>query len=116
MASCCEDSITGSLHNDGINISAPRGAAVRAAEDGVVAYAGNELGGYGNLVLVRHAGGWTSAYAHNEKLLVSRGNTVRRGQVIALVGSSGNVTTPQTHFELRRGARAVDPLKSLAAN
>ncbi len=106
----------GGLHNDGINISAPRGAAVRAAEDGVVAYAGNELGGYGNLVLVRHAGGWTSAYAHNEKLLVSRGNTVRRGQVIALVGSSGNVTTPQTHFELRRGARAVDPLKSLASN
>ncbi len=104
------------LHNDGINIAAPRGAAVRAAEDGVVAYAGNELRGYGNLLLVRHAGGWTTAYAHNQKLLVRRGDAVRRGQVIARVGSSGNVATPQTHFELRRGTRAVDPVKSLASN
>ena len=104
------------LHNDGINIAAPRGAAVRAAEDGVVAYAGNELRGYGNLLLVRHAGDWTTAYAHNQRLLVRRGDAVRRGQVIARVGSSGNVATPQTHFELRRGARAVDPVKSLASN
>ncbi len=104
------------LHNDGINIAAPRGAAVRAAEDGVVAYAGNELRGYGNLLLVRHAGGWTTAYAHNQRLLVRRGDAVRRGQVIARVGSSGNVATPQTHFELRRGTRAVDPVKSLALN
>ena len=104
------------LHNDGINIAAPRGAAVRAAGDGVVAYAGNELRGYGNLLLVRHAGGWTTAYAHNQRLLVRRGDAVRRGQVIARVGSSGNVATPQSHFELRRGARAVDPVKSLASN
>ncbi|MFQ5784828.1 MAG: peptidoglycan DD-metalloendopeptidase family protein [Alphaproteobacteria bacterium] len=104
------------LHNDGINISAPRGAAVRAAAAGVVSYAGNELGGYGNLLLIRHAGGWTTAYAHNETLLVRRGDTVRRGQIIARVGSSGGVSAPQAHFELRRGSRAVDPLKHLAWN
>ena len=101
------------LHNDGINIAAPRGAPVRAADDGVVAYAGNELRGYGNLLLLRHAGGWTTAYAHNERMLVRRGDAVRRGQVIAHVGSSGSVTTPQSHFELRRGARAIDPIGSL---
>ncbi len=104
------------LHNDGINIAAPRGAAVRAAEAGVVVYAGNELRGYGNLVLIRHSGGWTTAYAHNERLLGSRGEHVRRGQTIARVGDSGNVATPQAHFELRRGIRAVDPLKHLARN
>jgi murein DD-endopeptidase MepM/ murein hydrolase activator NlpD len=106
----------GGLHNDGINIAAPRGTAVRAAEDGVVAYAGNELRGYGNLLLVRHTGSWTTAYAHNEKLLVRRGDKVRRGQVIAQVGSSGSVTTPQSHFELRQGARAIDPVADLSRN
>ena len=106
----------GGLHNDGINIVAPRGSDVRAAENGVVAYTGNELRGYGNLVLIRHAGGWMSAYAHNETLLVSRGETVRRGQVIARVGSTGNVAIAQSHFELRRGARSVNPLKYLAMN
>ncbi len=106
----------GGLHNDGINIQAPRGSAVRAAENGVVAYTGNELRGYGNLVLIRHADGWISAYAHNDALLVSRGETVRRGQLIARVGSTGNVATPQSHFELRRGARSVDPLKHLVKN
>ncbi len=103
----------GGLHNDGITIAAPRGAPVRAAADGVVAYAGNELRGYGNLLLLRHADGWTTAYAHNEKMLVRRGDAVRRGQVIAHVGSTGSVTTPQSHFELRRGARAIDPIGSL---
>lgn len=106
----------GGLHNDGINIRAPRGAAVRAAENGVVAYAGNELQGYGNLVLVRHSGGWTTAYAHNDSLLVERGEMVRRGQTIALVGATGSVSTPQAHFELRRGSRAVDPIKHLSRN
>ncbi len=107
---------SGGFHNDGINISAPRGAPVRAAEAGVVAYAGNELRGYGNLLLIRHAERWTTAYAHNEALLVKRGDTVRRGQTIAKVGSSGNVTQPQSHFELRRGTKVVDPLKHLASN
>ena len=99
--------------NDGINIGAAAGAPVRAAGDGVVVYAGNELRGYGNLLLVRHAGGWTSAYAHNRKLLVDRGASVARGQVIAEVGRTGGVSEPQSHFELRKGADAVDPLKYL---
>ena len=101
------------LHNDGINIAAPRGAAVHSAEAGRVAYAGNELPGYGNLLLIRHRGGWVSAYAHNDRLLVGRGDEVQRGQRIAVVGSSGRVTTPQLHFELRRQGRAVDPAPHL---
>ena len=101
------------LHNDGINIAAKRGAAVRAAENGVVAYAGNELRGFGNLILLKHSGGWTSAYAHNSRLLVRAGQRVRRGQVIARVGSTGSVNRPQLHFELRRGDNAVDPAKYL---
>jgi murein DD-endopeptidase MepM/ murein hydrolase activator NlpD len=100
----------GGLHNDGINIAAARGAPVRAAENGVVVYAGNELKGFGNLVLIRHADGWVSAYAHVDALLVAHGATVRRGQLIARVGSSGSVSAPQLHFELRRGSRTVDPL------
>jgi murein DD-endopeptidase MepM/ murein hydrolase activator NlpD len=101
------------LHNDGINIAAPRGTPVRAAENGVVVYSGNELRGFGNLLLVRHADGFVSAYAHNESLLVERGATVERGQTIARVGSSGSVTSPQLHFELRRGTDAVDPREYL---
>jgi len=101
------------LHNDGINISAPRGAAVKVVENGVIAYAGNELRGFGNLLLVKHDGGWVTAYAHNEELLVKRGRKVRKGEVIAKVGSTGNVRSPQLHFELRRGNRAVDPAKHL---
>ncbi|MCH8002208.1 MAG: M23 family metallopeptidase [Proteobacteria bacterium] len=101
------------LHNDGINIAAPRGAPVQAAENGVVAYIGNELRGFGNLILIRHAGGWVTAYAHNADFLVRRGDTVKRGQVIARIGSSGNVATPQLHFEIRKGARSVDPTRFL---
>ena len=101
------------LVNDGINIAAPRGAPVRAAENGVVAYAGNELRGFGNMLLVKHEGGWITAYAHNGELLVKPGSRVRKGEPIARVGSSGNVRTPQLHFELRRGKEAVDPIKYL---
>ena len=104
----------GGLHNDGINIAASTGAPIVAAEDGVVAYAGNELRGFGNLLLVRHAGGWTTAYAHSERLLVKRGDRVRKGDVIARVGATGRVKRPQLHFELRRGTDAVDPLRFLA--
>jgi murein DD-endopeptidase MepM/ murein hydrolase activator NlpD len=96
-------------HNDGINIAAPRGTTVQAIDAGVVAYTGNELRGYGNLVLVKHANGWISAYAHCDAILVKRGEKVGRGQVIARVGSTGNVNEPQLHFELRRGQHAVDP-------
>jgi murein DD-endopeptidase MepM/ murein hydrolase activator NlpD len=101
-------------HNDGINIAAPRGAAVEATDAGVVAYAGNELRGYGNLILIKHSNGWISAYAHCDLMIVKRGDRVGRGQVIAKVGSTGNVIEPQLHFELRRGNRAVDPREFLA--
>jgi murein DD-endopeptidase MepM/ murein hydrolase activator NlpD len=99
----------GGLHNDGLNLAAPRGSFVRAAENGVVAYAGNELAGFGNLLLVKHADGWTTAYAHNEALLVRRGELVKRGQPIARIGSTGNVAEPQLHFEIRRGKTPVNP-------
>lgn len=101
------------LRNDGINIAAPNGAPVLASAAGTVAYAGNELRGFGNMVLLRHADGWVTAYAHNSSLLVKKGDKVRQGQTIARVGSSGNVDTPQLHFELRQGTKAVDPLKNL---
>jgi len=103
----------GGLRNDGINIMARRGTKVRATENGVVAYAGNELRGFGNLLLVKHSGGWMSAYAHNEVLLVKVGQRVKRGQAIARVGATGSVARPQLHFELRRGIRVVDPIKHL---
>jgi murein DD-endopeptidase MepM/ murein hydrolase activator NlpD len=96
-------------HNDGINIAAPRGAPVQATNAGVVAYAGNELRGYGNLILIKHPNGWISAYAHLDLILVRTGQKVVRGQVIARVGSTGNVSAPQLHFELRRGKHPVDP-------
>lgn len=103
----------GGLHNDGINIAAPRGAAVAAADNGVVAYAGDGLPGFGKLLLLKHANGWITAYAHSDRLLVTRGEVVKRGQTIATVGSSGNVDQPQLHFEVRREKRAVDPRQYL---
>jgi murein DD-endopeptidase MepM/ murein hydrolase activator NlpD len=103
------------LKNEGINIAVPEGTGVRAAESGVVAYAGNELKGYGNLVLIRHEGGWVTAYAHSKELFVKRGDIVRRGDVIAKAGQTGSVSSPQLHFEVRKGATAMDPLKFLAS-
>ncbi len=102
-------------HNDGINILAPRGAAIQAAENGAVVYAGEELRGFGRLLLIKHEGGWVTAYAHADSLLVKRGQTVRRGQTVARVGSSGNVAKPQLHFEIRKGTRALDPMRLLVA-
>jgi murein DD-endopeptidase MepM/ murein hydrolase activator NlpD len=101
-------------HNDGINVAVPAGTSVKAAENGVVAYAGNELKGYGNLVLIRHSNNWVSAYAHNDEILVQRGDQVRRGQVIAKAGNTGQVSQPQVHFELRKGSRPVDPTKFMS--
>jgi murein DD-endopeptidase MepM/ murein hydrolase activator NlpD len=99
--------------NEGINIAVPEGTPVKAAESGVVTYAGSEVKGYGNLVLIRHENGFVSAYAHNGSLNVKRGEPVKRGQVIAVSGQSGNVTSPQLHFELRKGATPVDPVPHL---
>jgi len=101
------------LRNEGINIAVPEGTSVRASENGIVAYAGNELKGYGNLVLIRHDGGWVTAYAHNKELFVKRGDAVKRGDVIAKAGQTGSVSTPQLHFEVRKGATAMDPMKFL---
>ena len=100
--------------NDGINLAVPEGTPVKAADDGVVAYAGNELKGYGNLVLIRHANGYVSAYANASQLLVKRGDSVKRGQTIANAGQTGNVTSPQLHFEIRKGSTPVDPTKYLS--
>ena len=104
---------TNGQQNDGINIAVPENTPVKAAEDGVVAYAGNELKGYGNLVLVRHPNGYVTAYAHTKELLVKRGDQVKRGQVIARSGQTGNVNAPQLHFEIRKGASPLDPTRFL---
>ncbi|HEU0084317.1 MAG TPA: LysM peptidoglycan-binding domain-containing M23 family metallopeptidase [Bradyrhizobium sp.] len=104
---------TNGKSNDGINVAVPEGTPVKAAEDGVVAYSGNELKGYGNLVLVRHSNGYVTAYAHASELLVKRGETIKRGQVIAKSGQSGEVGSPQLHFEIRKGSSPVDPLQFL---
>ena len=101
------------LHNDGLNIAAPIGTPIQAAENGVVVYAGNELRGFGNLLLIKHADGWVTAYAHADTLKVGRGDQVRRGDIIATVGDSGNVGQPQLHFEIRKGQQAIDPRKHL---
>lgn len=102
----------GGLHNDGINIAARAGTPIVAAENGVVVYAGNELRGYGNLLLIRHSDGWVTAYAHASTFTVKPGDRVKQGDKVAEVGQTGNVDRPQLHFELRKGTRAVNP-KSL---
>lgn len=104
----------GGRFNDGVNLKASAGAPVRAAGDGVIAYAGDAIPGFGNLVLIKHAGGWVTAYAHNEALLVARGKRVAQGDVIARAGETGSVSEPQVHFELRRGRTPVDPTKVIA--
>jgi murein DD-endopeptidase MepM/ murein hydrolase activator NlpD len=102
------------MHNDGINIACEPGTPVKAADGGTVVYDGNELAAYGNLLLVRHSSGFVTAYAHNKRLLVKRGDAVKQGQTIALAGSTGDVDRPQLHFEIRRGDRAVDPNRYLS--
>lgn len=105
---------TNGLVNDGVNIHAAEGTPIRATENGKVVYAGNELRGYGNLVILRHPKGWLSAYAHMKDLMLTRGDEVQKGQIIGHVGKSGNVTSPQLHFGLRKGRDPVDPLTHLA--
>ena len=105
--------LAGRSRNDGINIAVPEGTDVQAADDGVVVYAGSDVNGYGNLVLLRHSNGFVTAYAHASELLVSLGETVRRGQVIAKSGRSGNVSEPLVHFEIRKGTLPIDPMQYL---
>jgi murein DD-endopeptidase MepM/ murein hydrolase activator NlpD len=102
--------------NDGIDLAVPEGTAVRSADDGVVAYAGNELKGYGNLVLVRHANGFVTAYANGSELLVKRNDQVHKGQVILKSGQTGNAAVPQLHFEIRKNSAPVDPMQYLPAD
>ncbi|CAK0742562.1 lipoprotein NlpD [Azospirillaceae bacterium] len=103
------------LHNDGVNVAAPRGTPVLASENGVVVYAGNELRGYGNLLLLRHQNGWMTAYAHLDQISVEKGAQVQRGQAVATVGATGTVATPQLHFEIRKGNQAVNPADYLTS-
>jgi len=100
---------SGGLYNDGINIKGNEGDAVKSVEDGVVSYAGNELKGYGNLIIIKHSGGWITAYAHLSKISVKRGQKVDKLSKIGEVGSTGNVTSPQLYFGLRKGRDAVNP-------
>ena len=101
------------VNNDGINIRAAKGTTVKAADEGVVAYSGNGLKGYGNLVLIKHDDGWITAYAHNDKLFVKKGQKVRKGEKIATVGNTGGVNSSQLHFETRAGKTALNPLNYL---
>ncbi len=101
--------------NNGINISVPEGTPVKAAEAGTIAYSGDDVKKFGKLVLIRHENGYVSAYAHNGELNVKKGDLVKRGQIIAKSGSTGDVASPQLHFQLRKGEQPVDPAKLLDA-
>ncbi|MCQ2965227.1 MAG: M23 family metallopeptidase [Alphaproteobacteria bacterium] len=103
------------LHNDGINIKVKEGTSVKVAENGIIAYAGNELKGFGNLILVKHSDGWMTAYAHVQTFLAKRGDIVQKGQIIAKAGKTGNAKEAQLHFEIRKGIKAVNPLNYLAS-
>lgn len=100
-------------NHEGIDLAAPTGTPVFAADDGAVIYADNVLSGYGNMVIVEHSGGLLTAYAHNSVLIVQRGDRVRRGQLIARVGQSGRATSPHLHFEVRVGEVPQDPMSFL---
>lgn len=95
--------------NDGINIATPLGTPIRASAAGFITYAGDELKGYGNLVLIKHSGGYTTAYAHADRLVVVKGDYVASGQVIGYAGETGDVTSPQVHFEIRSSTTPVNP-------
>jgi murein DD-endopeptidase MepM/ murein hydrolase activator NlpD len=107
-------STTNGERNDGINIAMPEGTPIKAAASGTVSYSGDELKDYGNLLLIKHDGGYVTAYAHADHLLVQRGQTVTKGQVIAYAGRTGDVTTPQLHFEIRHDTTPLNPNSFLA--
>ena len=100
-------------HHDGVDIPARPGTAIRAAESGRVVHSGNKLAGYGNMVILKHAGKLSTVYAHNRKNLVRIGQFVEKGQIIAEVGSTGRTTAPHVHFEVRRDGRPRNPLDYL---
>jgi murein DD-endopeptidase MepM/ murein hydrolase activator NlpD len=102
--------------NDGINIAAKLGAPIRASQSGTISYAGNELRSYGNLILIKHDGGYITAYAHAQSIAVTKGQHVEQGQIIGTAGTTGDVTQPQVHFEIRRDSRPVDPKPLLVAS
>lgn len=106
----------GGRYNDGINIGAEKGTSFVAAADGIVAYAGDAIEGFGNLILLKHGDEWVTAYAHADTLLVTRGQRVKRGEVIGRVGNSGSVSEPQLHFEVRRGRTPINPMQQLPAH
>lgn len=106
-------STTSGERNDGINIAAAYGEPIHAAADGEVSYSGSDLKSYGNLVLIKHSDNYVTAYAHAERLLVSRGDHVVKGQIIGYAGNTGDVSSPQLHFEIRRGVTPVNPLPLL---
>jgi murein DD-endopeptidase MepM/ murein hydrolase activator NlpD len=99
--------------NDGINIAVPENTPIEAAKDGVVVYSGNELKSFGNLVLVRHANEYVTAYAHVKELRVKQGDQVKAGDLIGVSGQTGDVDTPQIHFEIRKASAPVDPMPLL---
>ncbi|WP_294245455.1 M23 family metallopeptidase [uncultured Sphingomonas sp.] len=99
--------------NDGVKIAVPVGTPIKATADGVVAYVGDGIAALGGLVIVKHGDGWTSVYGHASKLMVQRGQSVKRGQTLALSGQTGFADRPELHFELRRGRTPVDPLSQL---
>ena len=105
---------TPGFFNDGINIGSKSGDEVVASNDGEIVYSGNEIPGYGNLVLIKHSKNWITAYAHLKKIYKKKGTIVEKGESIGSVGNSGNVKSPQLHFEIRRGKDAVDPLNYLS--
>lgn len=105
---------SGGLYNDGVNIAAPEGSPIHASMDGTVVYVGDDLASYGNLLILRHRNGWLTAYAHTQEILVKKGTKVKRGDVVAKVGRSGNVQTPQVHFGIREGKKPLDPLRKIS--
>ncbi len=101
--------------NEGITISVPKGTPVKAAENGVVAYVGDELPGFGNLILIRHADEYVTAYAHADTVLVKKCDVVRRGQTVATAGTTGDASQPQLHFEIRKNSKPIDPAPLLGS-
>ena len=101
------------FYNDGINIDSKKGTKVISSQAGKVIYCGNEIPGYGNLILIKHSKNWITAYAHLNEVFTEKGKKVSKGEIIGSVGNTGNVRSPQLHFEIRKGKESVNPLKLL---